>query len=127
MVRQRYIVVEHPRETETLHLIDKRLGGVLPVHTLLTQYHWARLDDIHVVVIGGYGLPASNKLSAHPSVTVLPSLNSTRTIHAHCVKCGKLAHFNALAPQLGLTQTSTMGDFVDSIAERYGPVFSSGI
>lgn len=114
MNRQRYMIFEHPKSVATN-------STYLAIHGLLANYHWARLDDTHVLVIGSYSVNRQKHLDAVDKLSILPHLASAKAIH-NTVK--KITHWHSLKNALGLEDTShTMTDVVDEIEASYGVVF----
>jgi hypothetical protein len=80
---QRYMIVEHPKSQEALCIEEGCLKGQLPIHKHLQNYHWTRLDDTHVLVLGNYSVQHHDTLHNHDKCTVLQHTGSARTIMQH--------------------------------------------
>jgi len=115
MQRHRYLIVEHSYAPS-----EKFEETMLPVHTLLGTYHWAKLDDQHVFVTAKYALSHHTRIQGHAKVSVLPSMSSGKTLVSHL----KDRHWQALSAKLGLDHTATMTDAVELAEQVFGPVFS---
>ena len=118
---RRYMVVEHPVESDQLTTVGNRVIGQVPIHSMLQDYHWARIDKTHVILIGGYSIGHHVALHSHDKVSVLPSQNSTKTIVNHPMKD---AHKKALQMALSLDDSHTMETVLEKLELQYGPIFS---
>jgi hypothetical protein len=119
MRRQRYMIVEHSSEKEaSKHFNDM----VVPIHTMLATYHWARLDDSHVFLTGYYEISMHDRLHQHPKVSVLPSASSAKTLNAHLTT--KNNHWQALSRKLSLDSSATTQDAIEAAESMFGAVFS---
>lgn len=66
--------------------------GRVPIHHLLGEYHWASLDEGHVLLLGYVHPPRIMTLDKHPDCLLMPSLFSTKTVFAHAEERQK-SHF----------------------------------
>jgi hypothetical protein len=123
MIRQRYMIVEHPRENEMPHADKKFADYVLPIHTMLGTYHWARLDDVHVLVTGQYPVSHHAMIQSHPKTSVLPMVGSGKLLKEHL--SSKAEHWKALSSGLSLDDTSTTSDLVEAAEAKFGVLFGS--
>ena len=123
MQRQRYMIVEYSLATEKALGLDAQgfLVNHMHLHELLATYHWSRLDNDHVIVLGNYSISKQKELDNHPAVTILPHLASTK--HLHKVS-KKPAHWLALKSSLSLDDPSTMSDVVDVLHTIHGPIYA---
>jgi hypothetical protein len=117
------MIVDHPASQEKLHLSADRKNvlGQLPVHGLLGNYHWARLNAQHVLVTADYSIASHVALAVHPAVSVLPVISSGKTLFKHLNN--RKDHLQALI-DIGIDDEGTMSDFIEIAESRYGPIFS---
>jgi hypothetical protein len=118
MRRHRYMVVEHPTAAEGEHHFN---SFVLPIHTMLGTYHWARLDADHVFVTGYYEVSLHDRLAKHPKVSVMPSSSSGKPLKNHLAQ--KDSHWNALAAKLSIDSSASMTDLIDAAEAAFGAAF----
>lgn len=113
------MIVDHP---VAAHASKKLEAFAIPIHTMLGTYTWARLDDAHVFVTGTYEISMHDRLAKHPSVSVLPSVSSGKTLQSHLKQ--KDSHWNALAQKLSLDSNASMSDLIDAAEAKFGAAFS---
>jgi hypothetical protein len=120
MKRHRYLIVDlktHPNY--------KYFPLFVPTfHTLLSNYHYHRIDETAGVVTANYAGGRHEEVQQHEDVTVLPSQSSGRMLFKHIREKGKIRHIDALQ-KLGLTENSDMDEFIDVISEKFGTIFAS--
>lgn len=123
MHRHRYMIVEHPVENEQHHPSKQFHEFVLPIHTMLGTYHWARLDDKHVFVSGNYEISTHHMLHTHPKVSILPIQSSGKSLSRHLSQ--KDAHWQALSTRLALSHDATTSDAIEAASSVFGTIFDS--
>jgi|ERR1700761_1961712 len=125
---QRYMVVEHKHAEADLKLVDGKVEGKLPIHGYLSNYHWARLDETHVICIGSFPAHHHNDIHNHEKVTVLPHVGSSRMLRQHVVKNGKspnkIAHLASLCTALDVDHNGSIDDVIDAVVSKHGPCFA---
>ena len=123
-MRQRYLVVTHPRSNEQLAIVDGEIVGQQPVHHLVANYRWHRMDEDHIIMVAGCPMHTHSELDTHEKVSALPSLHSSKPIHSHFAKMIKHSsrdkHLQALTKHLDLDETHTMEDVVDKLVAKHG-------
>lgn len=117
------MTVEH-HESINLELVDNRIEGHVPIHYLLSNYYWTRLDADHVILVGSHSLSVHKELHEHSKVVVLPYLHHRKTIREHYQQKDKMAHHNALATNLELNDDDTMQELIDAVVVKHGHVFA---
>lgn len=123
MSTERYMIVEHKRDEADLYAVGGKVYGRISIHTLLRSYHWHRIDDTHVILLGSYSSRHHNTLATHPRVTLMPHLSSSKQLKKHFDQKGKLHHYHALSKVFAMGENAAMGDFLDHVEEHLGPVF----
>jgi len=121
MKKIRYMVVEHPRENEKLQIDGHKITGQVPIHDMLSEYHWARLNDNYVILMGNYSVGHHANLASHSKVSILPPENSVKKILAHPMQD---VHKDALRMALSLDDEHTMEDVLVKLELLYGAVFA---
>lgn len=99
--------------------------GVPHIHGMLGNYHYARVDDKHILLIGTYSLQHHNTLHNMDTVSVLPMLSSVKAVKTHGQVKGH--HWRALCDGMSLADDSIMEDVLYRAEILYGPVFTSEI
>jgi hypothetical protein len=91
---------------------------------MLTSYHWIRISDEHVLVIGGILAQYYYKMQDNPHVSVLPTTNSGKTVASYLQSKNKQGHIDSLR-ELGLEDSFTMIDFLEYLedSQKAGPAF----
>lgn len=117
MRRHRYMIVEHSVSPDSRKFEDL----ILPIHTMLGTYHWAKLDDGHVYVTGHYEISMHDRLARHPKVSVMPHASSNKRLHMHLSE--RTTHWNALSKKLSLDSSASMSDAIEAAESVFGPVF----
>lgn len=120
---QRYMVVEYGAAARSRLGFDASGHFVnhLPIHHLLHSFHWAVLDDKHVLVTGHFVPHHMKELENRHDVSVLSSLHSTAAMKS---TMKKPEHWAALKQHHGLSENATLGDAIDSFVRKHGHVFS---
>jgi hypothetical protein len=117
MFRHRLMVVEHPVSRDK----GKSFAEMaIHIHSLLGTYHWARLDENHVLLTGNYPIKHHDKLHNMETVSVMPPMASGRTIKEKL----KDKHYVVLANRLHLAPEHNMSDLIETAEQHYGPLFS---
>lgn len=124
MKRYRYMVVKYHQDTEKALCVEKGLfKNHLPVHELLCEYHWVRLDAEHVLVTGEYPIGHHDKLAKHEHVYMLPSIGSNRRLHT--VLSNPKSNFTAaLLKKYNMPIDSSMSDLIDALETQEAPLFA---
>jgi len=123
MKRQRYIVVRYPVSSEKKHRVENGIfKDHLPIHELLHEYHWERLDDNFVLVTGEYTIGHHHMIMNHPHAHMLPSLGSGKKLYKHGIDCGKQEHTKALIDRFKLNETHSIADLLDELEGKMGPM-----
>ena len=123
MTNTRYMVVDHARSESSLTREDGVLKGQIAIHSLLTNYHWARITEDHVLLIGSFSIANTTKLRNHAKVSVLPHANSQRNLKSH-LSGRRPDHYQALVSKLGIDDTCFMAHLLDKLENALGPVFA---
>ena len=114
------MIVDHPH---TMRL--QRDGtGALCIHGMMQTYHWVRISDSHVFCFGSLSPHHYHELHNHPQVSVLPVINSRKTLAQHLTDKGRLDHLQALR-NWGLRDDFTTMDYLEWLEEQgmLGPQF----
>jgi hypothetical protein len=121
--RVRYFIIRYPAASEKKFAdLDKdgRFIGTIPVHEWLAEYHWSRISEDFVLLLGEYSYQWQQALLDHVDVEMLPSVSSLRKLGTFLKKPGFWA---ALKTNLGVDDNATMDDILDRIEEKHGPIF----
>lgn len=118
-----YMTVEH-HESTNLELVGNSIQGQVPIHHLLSNYYWTRLDAEHILLVGSHSLSVHKDLHEHPKVVMLPYLHHRKTIHDHYHQKDKMKHHEALSKNLGLDHDATMQEVVDAAISKHGHIFT---
>jgi hypothetical protein len=119
----KYMTVQHHEDTH-LKVVGNTIEGRVPVHDLMANYYWARLDADHILLYGSHSLSTHKALHDHPKAVVLPFLHHRKTLKEHYVQKDKLTHHSALAKNLALDDDATMQEFVDAVIAKHGAIFA---
>lgn len=122
MKKLRYMVVEHSRDEEELYIENGEVVGQVPIHHLLGAYHWTRLDDQHVLLMGSYSISHHATLANHEKVSVLPVMHSSKYIQNHEMK---EQHKQALRAALRLDDDHTMEHVIEKLETHHSPIFAA--
>jgi hypothetical protein len=128
---KRYAIVSHHIKDQNLQLAGGKILGSQPVHDLVSNYHWLRLDDEHILMLADYLVCNHAALHTHEKVSMLPHIGSIRTIHAHIQKnvlhANKDKHWIALATYFGLDKTHTMEDLLEKVVAKHGALYAISV
>ena len=129
MRRYRYLIVAYHKDTADALCVENGLfKNHLPIHELLHEYHYTRIDDEHVLVNAEYPVSHHHLIDKHPHTLMLPSISSGKALHTHAVFVSlkglnnKQKHVQALMSRYKLDPTHTMSDLLEKIEEHEGPL-----
>lgn len=109
------MIISH-HKNDSLKLANKQ-----PIHDLVGNYHWHRLDDEHVIMVADYPVKNHKEIDKHPAVTIIPSLGSSKKLHKHI---SKQKHLDAIRKHFDITEDHTSEDLLDQLADKFGPMFT---
>lgn len=122
----KYMTIAH--HESVAHCIENgKVLGRVPVHNLMSNYYWTRLDAEHILLMGSHPLSSHNALNEHPDVVVLPFLHHRKTLKEHYKHKDKMGHHAALSKNLSLDEDATMQELVDAAIAKHGAVFAPKI
>ena len=125
MRKYRYMVVRHPHSVASnTRIVNGLFENHLPIHELLHEYHWSRINDEFVLVQGEYSVGHFKMLSENAHTWLLPSIGSAHILAKHGNTRGKEEHSRALHSRYNLPVGAAMPDLLDAIEEQEGPLFS---
>lgn len=119
---KRYAVVTHPKVT--LSLSGNKIVGKQPVHELVQNYHWVRLDNEHIFMVANYSVSQHTALHVHDKVSMLPHISSSKKVLSSITN---EKHKNVMVSALGLAAFHTMEDLIDIVISKHGAVFAPTI
>ena len=123
---KRYCVVTH--RDQVLSISEGKIIGKQPIHDLVSNYHWFRLDVNHIFMVAEYPMSSHAPLHAHALASMLPHVSSAKPIQAHLQKTAlgvnKDNHWQALQTYLGLADEHTIEDVIDIVVSKHGPLFA---
>jgi hypothetical protein len=94
----------------------------LPIHDLLGSYHWARLDDDYVFVIGSFSVENTLAIADREDTLMLPYNASGKRLLRYGSDSNRQLQIASLAARFNLTDQDTMSDLLDQVS-TFGVVF----
>lgn len=111
---KRFAVIRHPVNE----------GFPREIHGLLRNYHYESLDEEHIIVLCDVHPSHLDQVDQHEKVLLMPSLYSSKTIHAHATGRNKSTHYLSLSKRLGLTPEHSAVHLAERAHEIYGRKFA---
>jgi hypothetical protein len=93
-------------------------GQAVKIHSCVGTYHYVRLDAHTVFGLAELPGTSISALDHHPTITLLPSLASTKDVHQHLKNKGR-EHHSALLKAHGVENQASVHDVADHLATKF--------